>query len=111
MIYYLRVGAGSIPEAQAGAEGVAAYVVRQQVLAIAVEVLDLDCRVEPAQDRYPNQIESQIGQQADMRAIVADEEFIGHLNFLPGLGIEPGQGGDQIGVPVIVGNVRVRSEE
>ena len=42
-----------------------------------------------------------------MSAFVANEELTRQLNFLPGCGIEPGQGTDQIGVPVIVGDVRV----
>src|ERR1039458_8166652 len=83
------------------------YVVIQQVLAEAAEVLDLNYRIEFTQDREPNQVESQIEQQAGMRTLPADDEFIGHLNFLPGLWIEPRQGSQQIGVPAIVGNVRV----
>ena len=36
-----------------------------------------------------------------MRSLVADEEFRGHLNFLAGIWIEPRQGGEQVGVPVL----------
>src|SRR5580700_4024038 len=83
---------GSIREAEAGAEGVAGFVVLAQALAIARKVLHLNGRVEFLEHWHHGQVEPQIEFQADMRAGVANLQFRRELDLFIAMGIFPGQG-------------------
>src|SRR5579859_1452394 len=94
----------SIPDADAGAEGAAVFVILTQGLTVAGEILQLDGRVKMGTKR---QVEPQIEQQTGMAAFVADAEPGGELNFFPAPGFVPGQGTEQIAVTAISRQVRV----